>query len=116
MNSDEICDKLNDVEQAVKANTSNRWWALFFIFCFFFSPITLLWRLITLPFHSKAAYSVYYNIPTTSITIDEKPHDCSFLTAPVGEKWCHHDRDVEVYRDANGTVTAISISLNKIDE
>jgi hypothetical protein len=28
----------------------------------------------------------------------DKPHDCAFLAAPLGEKYCHYERSVSITR------------------
>jgi hypothetical protein len=41
-------------------------------------------------------YHDKYSVPRTLVFVDVKPHDCEFLSAPMGEKHCHYDRKVVV--------------------
>jgi hypothetical protein len=43
-------------------------------------------------------YAVRYNVPFESVTIAPKPHDCEFLTAPIGDKHCDYETDVAAVR------------------
>lgn len=91
---EDVHSKLSDTETAIKANTSARWWIFGLVVCFFVSPLTIAWRLVVYPFHTKMAYSILYGASLDNIVIDKHPTDCAFLTAPMGEKWCHYDRKV----------------------
>jgi hypothetical protein len=44
--------------------------------------------------NSKPVMSARYGVPTAQITIDEEPHDCDFLRAPLGVKGCSYVREV----------------------
>ena len=48
--------------------------------------------------HSKFRYSVQYHVPISSVTKLEKPSDCDFLTAPIGNKGCHYEPEVATVR------------------
>ena len=30
--------------------------------------------------------------------VQDIPHDCVFIAAPIGEKYCHYDREVQITR------------------
>jgi hypothetical protein len=40
-------------------------------------------------------YSFDRSISKEKITIESKPHDCEFLTAPVGRKNCHYRKVIQ---------------------
>jgi hypothetical protein len=40
----------------------------------------------------KSRYAVWYNVARENVTIDQKPHDCDWSTAPLGNKNCHYDK------------------------
>jgi len=48
--------------------------------------------------NSRFIFSLRYNVPSEQVTIDEKPHDCDFLHAPLGDKGCSYVRDVTVIK------------------
>jgi hypothetical protein len=62
-----------------------------------------LWSLPGDIWHSKWRYAQAYNVAESDVYIQEKPHDCAFLAAPLGEKYCHHDRVVLITRWATST-------------
>jgi hypothetical protein len=44
---------------------------------------------------TKWWYSNYLSVKDDSkIVIEKKPHDCEFMTAPLGRKNCHYDKVV----------------------
>src|SRR5271170_3365171 len=55
-----------------------------------------LWDLGDAVVHSKYRYSIEYSISTDNVFKSPNPHDCAFWGAPIGKKWCHYDRTVEV--------------------
>jgi hypothetical protein len=85
---DDVYNKLNDIEQAIK-NQPQQWgnwifWAV--VFWFLVPPLfSDMW-------HSKASYSVQYDVTYDEVTIDKEPYDCNFLHAPIGGKGCHYER------------------------
>ena len=113
--SDEISDlrdEIVEVHKAVHANTFSRWVVVFVVFCCFFSPLGIIWRLVSEPFHTKFAYSVWYSTSTDNVIVADHPHDCSFLTPPIGEKWCHYKRDVAV-TFVPGVMTGVDATTKK---
>ena len=56
--------------------------------------------------HSKLRYALQYQIASPQVTVEKKPHDCDFLAAPMGGKYCHYDPSVLVvrYRKHKGEV------------
>ncbi len=43
---------------------------------------------------SKLRYEIQYD--DAEVTVDDKPHDCEFLTAPMGRKNCSYQKEVSV--------------------
>jgi hypothetical protein len=41
--------------------------------------------------YSKLRYSIQYDVPYDQVSKDNEPHDCGFMTAPIGEKNCHYE-------------------------
>jgi|HubBroStandDraft_6_1064221.scaffolds.fasta_scaffold887437_2 hypothetical protein len=54
--------------------------------------------LITGVLYSKARYYLEYGLPSgvnwDQVTKDKMPHDCNWVAAPLGDKYCHHDARV----------------------
>jgi hypothetical protein len=113
---DDVCGKLNDVETAVKNNKSD-WWASGWMW-FGWMMVFFVWipALCSSVIHSRVAYSLYYAVDTDNVSITDKPHDCAFLTSPVGDKWCHYDRNVDVNHHQDGTNSAVFVDWIKVEE
>jgi len=53
--------------------------------------------------HSKWRYAWTYELSNDRILISDEPHDCAFLAAPLGDKYCHYERKVSTLRRATST-------------
>ena len=53
---------------------------------------------------SKLRYEIQYN----DVSFTDKPHDCEFMTAPLGRKNCKYEKEVSV------TLFAIGVSGDPI--
>jgi hypothetical protein len=53
--------------------------------------------------HSKWRYELQYGVESSKIQYDKEPHDCEFLTVPLGNKNCHYERSVSTLRWATST-------------
>lgn len=40
---------------------------------------------------TKVQYALQYGFRLDAITVEKKPHDCEYSTAPLGAKHCHYD-------------------------
>jgi len=67
---------------------SGSWVVCFAIFYFVYIGCSAAW-------HSKARYAMQYGVAYDKVYKSNKPHDCDFLAAPIGEKNCHYDADVQ---------------------
>ncbi len=90
---DDVCDRLDHIEEAVKANHWDfRWvgWA------------ALIWLalLVWIPdmWYSKTRYAWWYGVRTDQVTIEKKPTDCNFFRSPMGDKGCHYDRRINIVK------------------
>jgi hypothetical protein len=110
----EIVDALESVESAVQSveqavgrvesavkEVKDKWSTPYFILMalaglFFWSVPSAIW-------HAKWRYAFTYGISSDKVTIAPHPHDCAFLSAPLGEKYCHYERDVMTVRWATST-------------
>jgi hypothetical protein len=47
-------------------------------------------------------YAVKYGVDTSKIVIEKQPHNCEWDSAPLGNKHCHYDADVQVTKTTTG--------------
>jgi hypothetical protein len=57
-----------------------------------------LWSLASDFSHSKYRYAVWYGTSADKVFFDKRPHDCAFLAAPLGAKYCSYERNVSTVR------------------
>jgi len=64
--------------------------------------------ILTGVWYSKARYYLEYGLSPgldwSQVTREKTPHDCTWLAAPLGDKYCHYDAKVsstQVSKDAN---------------
>ncbi len=63
--------------------------------------------------------AVEYGISEKNVSIDSKPHGCDFSDAPLGEKHCHFEKDVDIVRECerpNCKVRSVSVLWRKVSE
>jgi hypothetical protein len=48
--------------------------------------------------HSTLRYAAQYHVSYDQVTVDKQPHDCEWLTAPLGDKNCHYDAEARIIR------------------
>jgi hypothetical protein len=90
--ADRIEAALGRVETAIKDKWSTvQWVGIMFIGVFLWSLPRTIW-------HAKWRYAATYNIPSSQVYVQDKPHDCVFLAAPLGEKYCHYERTISITR------------------
>lgn len=53
------------------------------------------WVLLSDGWHSKARYSMQYEVDYDHVFVNDEPTDCNFMRAPLGTKGCHYDRIVQ---------------------
>ena len=62
--------------------------------------------------HSKWRYSIQYSVESQKVQVDKEPHDCDFLAAPLGTKYCDYDIQVSVEKWATSTTGQPITSLD----
>jgi hypothetical protein len=101
----ELATAVYDVEKAVErveAAVKNKWTSLQSLFCY----IIGYYVLFILPpsiWHAQWRYAVEYGVASSDVHMDTKPHDCAFLAAPLGAKYCHYERVVSTLRWSTST-------------
>jgi hypothetical protein len=89
---EDVCDRLDKIEEAVKANRRELSWVGLVIFGWLvLAGFSDMWN-------SKARYSLWYSVGYDQVTVQKKPTDCNFFHAPIGDKDCHYDRQVSTIR------------------
>lgn len=76
------------VEAAVKNKWSAAQWLIWVLVGF--GALSFLGDI----WHSKWRYAMYYGASSGKVEIEKHPHDCNFLAAPLGEKYCEYEREV----------------------
>lgn len=60
-----------------------------------------------------------YRISRQNVFIEPQPHGCEFNDAPLGEKHCHFEKDVNVVRECerpNCNARAVYVSWRKVSD
>jgi hypothetical protein len=93
--SDDVLIGLERVEHAIGGveNAINEKWS---------SAKSLAWVVVLIAlwdvpgnmWHSKFRYQLEYGVDSAKVVAERRPHDCNFFAAPLGEKYCHYDREV----------------------
>ena len=63
------------------------WWAGLIWFCAISAFVWFVWL-----GDSKFRYEIQY----AEAVVDDKPHDCEFMTAPLGKKNCSYQKEVSI--------------------
>jgi len=61
-------------------------------------------------------YAIQYHIPRTRVQVEDEPHECEFDKAPIGNKYCHYEKQVSKIKDDAGRTGGIFVSWNKVKE
>ena len=101
---------LDRIETAIKENNLLRQLAVPFI------AIVIFYFFVTSAWHSKWRYVVQYQVGPKKVTIAKEPHDCDFIYAPIGAKFCEYNQTVSTVRwgrSQNGGEPIISTDEGK---
>jgi hypothetical protein len=55
---------------------------------------------------TKWRYALQYGIDNDQVTIGDRPHDCDFMHAPLGDKGCRYDKVVYVVKRSKDPKTS----------
>lgn len=64
----------------------------------------------------KAWYVVRYQVSPKHVFIAPVPHDCDFMKAPIGRKYCHFDEVVTVMPENSPNPTDVYVTWNKVED
>jgi hypothetical protein len=54
--------------------------------------------MIDAAWHSRWRYAVRFGVNANAVRVEKKPHDCDFMAAPIGIKYCDYDPQVSFIR------------------
>jgi len=75
--------------------------------------VLVAWLWLGDGWHSPLRYSIQYGVPLSEISKPEKPHDCDFLTAPLGIKNCRYDLHEQIVKTAMSTTGVPIVSYDE---
>jgi len=97
-----IVSALNDLKRTVENRPKSAHSVATFVW------VVLIYMLISswadAIWNGKPMLSARYDVPVAQIRIEEEPHDCDFLRAPLGVKGCSYTRETSVVK--TGVVNA----------
>ena len=72
--------------------------------CIFWLLVLLfVWLFIGGGINSKWRYAAQHRVSPSQVTVETQPHDCDFLKAPLGDKNCQYEPEVQIVRtEKNG--------------
>lgn len=85
---------------------------LFVILAFLVGIVWLWWEMAS----DEKKYSIYYGVPRDRVVVEKEPHDCEFLTAPLGNKHCHYDKHVSKVKLDEPNSYAVYVTFEKIQD
>lgn len=65
-----------------------------------------------LPNDWRIKYAAEYTLDTDQVTIDRKPHDCEWDSAPIGNKHCHYAELVTVLNSEGKVIDGTGIEVD----
>ncbi len=60
-------------------------------------------------------YAFRYGTDSDQVHIEAEPHDCDFSKAPLGDKECHFEKQVETQTDSKTGKVSVYVFWNKVD-
>jgi hypothetical protein len=93
----DVEEAVNRVEEAV----ANKWSTFSYLVAVTLGVVLFSW--LGDLWHAKWRYAASYGVSSEKVFIDDRPHDCAFLAAPLGEKYCRYERAVSTIRWATST-------------
>jgi hypothetical protein len=69
---------------------------------------------------NKVSYAVQYSVDMDKVFMEPQPHDCDFIKAPLGMKYCHYGKTVVTQPDqfprGDGQVPGVYITWTKVQD
>ena len=105
---DDAADRIEAAIERVEKAVNDKWSTLQGIVIIVI--VAGLWPLPGQMWNSKWRYTWEYDIPESAVYVQDEPHDCAFLAAPFGGKYCHYERKVSITRWATSTTGSPIVS------
>ena len=67
----------------------------------------VIWLLLPGRWTDPVKYALIYSVDDSKVTYAEKPKDCDFIHAPLGDKACHYDKIVRGYNSTGDCVAGV---------
>jgi hypothetical protein len=87
-----------------KTDLAETFWALVFLLVIVGAFGLIVWTILPDRLTDKIKYSAEYSVEPSQIHWNDKPTDCDFMHAPLGEKSCHYKKTVSAYNAAGDLV------------
>ena len=101
-----IQDSLEKIEAVVTSARST------FALLYWLLLIVAGWLFIKDAWQSKWRYGLIYSVDSSKVSIQHRPHDCNFLAAPLGAKYCDYERKVIAVQWWNSSTKGPMASLD----
>lgn len=79
----------------------------FLVFCYVAFYVWASWYSKTFKYEEK------YGVDAAHVVVEDKPHNCEWDAAPLGNKYCHYEENVAVTWDNAGKATQVYVSWVK---
>jgi hypothetical protein len=76
----------------------------FWFFVIFILPALIIWFILPNRWTDLIVYSTVYSVSTRQVHWNDKPTDCDWGHAPLGDKGCHYKKSVTAYNAAGNVV------------
>ena len=76
----------------------------------------VIWGFLPDSFRDSVWYSVKYDVSRDRVHEDKRPADCDWGHAPIGDKGCHYDQQIETLKNDRGVVTDVFVGWNKVTD
>jgi hypothetical protein len=65
---------------------------------------------------TKYKFAMQNFVRPDKVSVADKPHDCNWDVAPLGNKYCHYEEVPIINHDQSGNIESIYVSWSKIRE
>lgn len=89
---------------------------LLFLSLFFGVPVLLFWFLAPDSIRFPARYGMVFHVPYSHVHVANRPKDCDWDHAPIGDKGCSYEWHVSTQSNARNRVTDVYIQWDKVQE
>ena len=91
-------------------------YAMIALSLFFGLPAFGVWSLIPDSIRYPVFYGTIYQVGRQHVHVEKEPKDCEWGHAPLGDKDCHYEKQVQTAKDTYGRVTSVLVTWEKVQE